>query len=313
MPGHSAPTVGERYSGPLVEGVRRFQLRHGLEVDGVLGKATLAALQVPMAWRVRQIELALERLRWLPPLSGPRLIALNIPMFQVWGWDALPPNDVPSFETDVIVGRARSTRTPVLAGKLQEVIFRPYWNVPRSILLNEILPAIRRDPEYLSRQAMELVQGQGDDAPVVEASPENLTLLRQGRLRLRQRPGPRNALGAVKFMFPNDQHVYMHATPAQSLFKRNRRDFSHGCVRVKDPVALAEWVLRDEGDWPRERVQAAMSADRSQQVRLTRPIDVLLFYTTAGIMPDGTIRFAEDIYDHDTRLDLALSTRRASS
>ncbi len=206
LPADSAPADEDSYGGPIVEGVRRFQFRHGLEVDGVLGKATLAALQVPMAWRVRQIELALERLRWLPHLSGPRLIALNIPMFQVWGWDALPPN-VPSFETDVIVGRARSTRTPVLAGQLQEVVFRPYWNVPRSILLNEILPALRRDPEYLSREAMELVQGQGDDAPVVEASPENLILLRQGRLRLRQRPGPRNALGAVKFVFPNDEHV----------------------------------------------------------------------------------------------------------
>jgi L,D-transpeptidase YcbB len=292
-----APASNEMYDGPVVDGVKRFQARHGLEPDGVLGRATQAALGVPVAWRVRQIELALERLRWLPD-----------PMFQLWAGDATVPEGRPVFGMRAIVGRALSTQTPVFVADMNHVIFRPYWNVPRSILLGEILPLVARQPGYVDMQDMEIVRGGGDDATTVPAAMENLALLRQGVLRLRQRPGPRNALGLIKFVFPNDADVYMHGTPAQALFGRMRRDFSHGCVRVEDPVALAAWVLKDLPDWNRERIVEATAGPRSQRVDLAEPIRVILFYVTAVVMPeDGTIHFADDIYRHDPRLDRALA------
>jgi murein L,D-transpeptidase YcbB/YkuD len=300
-----------RYEGMLVDGVKRFQVRHGLEPDGVLGKSTLGALRTPITWRVRQIELALERLRWLPHLGDERLIVLNIPMFRLWAWDATRPSGAPSVSMDVIVGRALNTQTPVFVEEMREVIFRPYWNVPPSILLYEVLPMIERDPEYLRREDMEIVRGPGDDARPVDATDENVVALRQRALRLRQRPGPRNALGLIKFVFPNEQNVYMHGTPAQALFARSRRDFSHGCVRVEDPVTLAEWALADRPEWGRDKILAATMGSQPIHVKLIRPIQVILFYTTAAVTPDdGTLRFAEDIYGHDARLDQALAARR---
>lgn len=310
--GTPAPAAPETYEGAIVEAVRRFQIRHGLESDGILGKGTQGALRIPLAWRVRQIELTLERLRWLPHLGDQRLLAINIPMFRLWAWDSIPPNGAPTSAMDVIVGRALSTQTPVFVEEMREVIFRPYWNVPRSILRHEILPVLDRDPDYLRRQNMEIVRGPGDDARPVETTAENVALLRQGALRVRQRPGPHNALGLVKFVFPNEENVYMHGTPAQALFSRSRRDFSHGCVRVEDPVALAEWVLKDRPEWNRDPILAAMAGAQSLHVKLARSIQVILFYTTAVVMPeDGAIHFAEDIYRHDVRLDRALASRRS--
>ena len=298
----------QRYEGAIVEGVRRFQIRHGLEPNGILSKETQAALRVPLAWRVRQIELALERVRWLPDVGDERLLAINIPMFRLWAWDSTPPDGGASLALDVIVGRALRTQTPVFVEQMREVIFRPYWNIPPSILRNETLPHIARDPDYLRRENMEIVRGDGDNALPVDATAENLVLLRKGVLRVRQRPGPHNALGLVKFVFPNDENVYMHGTPAQALFSRSRRDFSHGCVRVEDPVALAEWVLKEQPEWTRERILSAMAGTRSLHVGLSRPIQVILFYTTAAVMPeDGTIHFADDIYRHDAILDRALA------
>jgi len=307
------PSEASTYNGAVVEAVQRFQRRHGLLPDGVLGKETQAALRVPLSWRVRQIELALERLRWLPHVGDARLLAVNIPMFHLWGWDQIPENGAPSFGTGVIVGRALNTQTPVFVEEMRYIIFRPYWNIPPSILRHETLPAIERDPNYLQRQDMEIVSGPGDNARPVALTAESIAQLRRGTLRVRQRPGPKNSLGLVKFVFPNDENVYMHGTPAPQLFSRARRDFSHGCVRVEDPVALAEWVLKGEPAWTRDRILAAMNGDRSQRVDLTRPIQVILFYVTAVVMPeDGTIRFAEDIYGHDIGLDRALARARVS-
>jgi murein L,D-transpeptidase YcbB/YkuD len=299
--------TSQRYDSAMVEGVKRFQVRHGLEPDGILGDGTQAALRVPVSWRVRQIELGLERLRWLPDLRDQRLLAINIPMFRLWAWDSALPEGPPTLAMDVIVGRALNTQTPVFDQEMKEVVFRPYWNIPRSILIHETLPMIRRDPEYLGRQSMEIVRGAGDDAQVVAATAENLALLQHGQLRVRQRPGPGNALGLVKFVFPNTDNVYMHGTPAPALFRRDRRDFSHGCVRVADPIALAEWALKDHPDWSRARIVEAMAGEQSRHVQLPRPVRVVLFYTTAIVAPEtGTVHFAEDIYRHDARLDRAL-------
>jgi murein L,D-transpeptidase YcbB/YkuD len=313
LPADAAPpSESGTFDGELVDSVKRFQVRHGLAPDGVLGKVTLAALRVPTTQRVRQIELALERMRWVPDVGDKRLLALNIPMFRLWAWDTIPADGAPLFGMDVIVGRALSTQTPIFVEDMREVIFRPYWNVPRSILRHEVLPRLERDPDYLRREDMEIVRGAGDAATHVELTPEALAGLRQGVLRVRQRPGPRNALGLIKFVFPNQEDVYMHGTPALALFAKSRRDFSHGCVRVADPVALAEWVLHDRPEWTRDRIVAATIGSETVHVTLPRPIQVILFYTTAAVMPeDGTIRFAEDIYRHDARLERALAVRNA--
>lgn len=307
-----APPPSERYDPAWADAVRRFQQRHGLAADGEIGRTTLAALNVPLARRVRQLELALERLRWWPELGAQRVVGINIPMFRLWAWDAAAPPAEAPLSMGVVVGRARKTQTPMLVSDMRHLIFRPYWNVPRSIVRNELLPVLMRDPGYLQRHDMEIVQGQSDDARAVAAGPESLALLGQGELRLRQRPGPKNSLGLVKFIFPNETNVYLHGTPAIQLFGRARRDFSHGCVRVEDPVALAQWLLQDQPSWTRERIEAAMAGAAPLRVNLTQPLPVILFYLTAMVMPtDGALHFADDLYGHDARLERALAARPA--
>jgi murein L,D-transpeptidase YcbB/YkuD len=291
--------------------VERFQARHGLTVDGVIGRETAAALSVPIAQRVRQIELGLERLRWLPDLRRGRLVAVNIPMFRLWAWDNVPSASPPALSMSVIVGRALNSRTPVFAASLQYVVFRPYWNVPSSILKSEIRPEIRTDVEYLTRQNMEIVRGPADGSPVIEPTPEHIDELGAGQVRVRQRPGPKNALGLVKFMFPNRNDVYMHSTPATELFTRSRRDFSHGCIRVEDPVGLARWVLGRDPAWTTSDVEAAMHGADNRRVDLAEPVQVVIFYTTAVVEPaDGAVHFAGDLYGQDAELDRALARRR---
>ena len=303
----AAQPIGGVYDASAAAAVARFQQRHGLAPDGVIGPATQSALRVPLAWRVRQIELALERLRWMPDLSRGRLIAVNIPMFRLWAWNQVPSSGPPAVTMNVVVGRALDTRTPVFADEMEYLVFRPYWNVPASILRGEMLPAIRRDPKYLERQNLEIVAGPADSSPVLAPTAETLAGLGRTNTRLRQRPGPRNALGLVKFMFPNENDVYMHGTPAQELFGRARRDFSHGCIRLEDPTALAEWVLAESGDWSRDRVVAAMNGAPNSRVDLSRPVQVIIFYTTAVVQPEnGLVHFAEDVYGQDGPLDRAL-------
>lgn len=299
------------YDEALAAGVRAFQARMGYEADGVLGRSTWAALATPFPWRLRQIELALERLRWLPHLGERPFLAVNIPMFRLFAWGSVPASGAPEFSMGVIVGRALKTGTPVFVEEMEYVIFQPYWNVPRSILQKELLPLIRKDPSYLAREEMEIVQGPGDDGRVLEATDEALDRLARGELRLRQRPGRKNALGPVKFMFPNDDNVYLHGTPAPALFGRARRDFSHGCVRVEDPFRLARFVLRDQPEWTDEAIGAAMQGRPSKRVSLTRPLRVVMYYVTAAVIPGEGLRFADDIYNHDRKLDAALRARHA--
>jgi murein L,D-transpeptidase YcbB/YkuD len=305
IPSDTVPSSDGLFSPPLVEGVERFQERHGLEVDGVIGRRTVAALRVPLAWRVRQIELALERLRWLPRESQGPTLAVNIAMFHLWGTEALPPNDEAELTMKVIAGCAEKTETPVFAADLHRVIFRPYWNVPSSIVRGEILPRIKRDPDYLARNRYEIVRGESDQGEVVPPTPDAISQLAQGALRLRQRPGPGNALGLIKFDFPNRFSVYLHGTPAVELFNRAQRDLSHGCVRVEDPVSLAQWALNDPA-WSQEAILDATLGPDSRPVSLARPIRVVLFYSTAMVTPEGALHFADDLYGHDGPLDLAL-------
>lgn len=300
-----------RLDDALLAAIARFQARHGLEADGVLGRATLAALNVPPAQRVRQIELTLERWRWLPPFRA-RQIIVNIPQFRLFALESAEDRVGGTLQMPVIAGRAyRETRTPVFTADIEYVVFRPYWDVPRSIAVNEIVPLVRAKPGYLERNRMELVNGQADDSPVVEATPENLAALERGALRVRQRPGADNTLGLIKFVMPNGYGVYLHGTPGRRSFLLPRRDLSHGCIRVSDPAELAAYVLRGEpGGWTPQVIDAATRAEDARRVKLTAPVHVMLLYGTALATEDGRILFFEDLYGLDRRLGELL--RRAA-
>jgi murein L,D-transpeptidase YcbB/YkuD len=292
--GADAVQPGLVFDPALVLALQRFQERHGLATDGVLGPATWRALTTPMSTRVRQIERTLARWRELPPNPYRRAIFINIPRFRLYAVSGFAVRESQMLAIDVVVGRAvKSLRTPVFTADMTHVIFRPYWDVPASIARNEIVPAARRDLSYLTRNHYELLDRSGR---IVAASEKALGQLAAGSLRVRQRPGPDNALGGVKFMLPNPYNVYLHDTPARTLFALSRRDFSHGCIRVADPAALAAFVLQDDPAWTPERVQAAMSGDTPLRVDLKEPIRVYIAYGTAIAREDGTLLFLEDIY-----------------
>jgi murein L,D-transpeptidase YcbB/YkuD len=295
----------------LSTGIESFQERHGLPVDGVLGRKTYAALTVPFAERVRQIELTLERWRWLPAFATPPIV-VNLPEFRLFAFRSPVDRESDILQMDVIVGRSfPHTRTPVFVAQMKYVIFRPYWDVPDSIVQREMLRQIAANPTFLGDNHMELVDGPSDDSPVVPPTADNIQALAAGRLRLRQQPGDDNALGAIKFMLPNPHNVYLHSTPAQHLFKESRRAFSHGCIRVSDPVGLALHVLRNaDGDWTEEKIKAAMAGEPDQRVDLSKPIEVMILYGTVMATESGRVRFLEDIYGHDRKLERLLRKRK---
>jgi murein L,D-transpeptidase YcbB/YkuD len=302
-----ASPTDDRYSATLAEAVWRFQARHGLLPDGILGKDTLAALNVPIATRVHQIVLSLERLRWLPDFAPGPLIAINIPSFQLWAFADTPDADRPTLSMPVVVGRAMRSETPVFIGEMRYVEFSPFWNVPRGILRNELLPRLASDPSYLEREDMEIVSIRRDGRALASEDGAGIAALRSGEARLRQRPGPRNPLGGVKFVLPNTMDIYLHATPARDLFERSRRDFSHGCIRVREPEALAQFVLRGQPEWTPAAIEAAMGSGVNRTVALARPVPVIVFYTTAIVDAEGRARFLADIYGHDRTLQRALA------
>ena len=292
------------YEGAVVDAVKHFQHRHGLDTDGVLGKGTVTELNVPLKSRVQQLQLTLERYRWIPPTFPEPPIIVNIPEFRLHTMRRQPANYL---TMKVVVGRAMRTETPVFADDMRYVIFRPYWLVPPSIQRAELVPKTRRDPDYLADHGFEVVGESGNVVPSSPATDAVISGLRSGALSIRQLPGPKNALGLVKFIFPNQYNVYLHGTPEQELFSRSRRDFSHGCIRVEDPVALAAWVLRDKPEWTVDKIRATMNGDTTVQVNLDKPVPVLILYSTAVVEPDGEVRFFEDIYDYDAPLAKALA------
>ncbi|MEY2700585.1 MAG: hypothetical protein RIQ52_1340 [Pseudomonadota bacterium] len=300
----------ELYSGSVVEGVKRFQRRHGLHADGVIGRGTVLALNVPLADRVEQIRLGMERLRWLPEqMNGPYLL-VNIPSFQLFAYRNGMASTRPDMTMNVIVGEAIDGRhTPVFSSDMTNIIFRPYWNVPYQITVKEMLPLIRRNPGYLAQNNLEIVSSTGGTGQSLEPSAQNIAMLQTGALRLRQKPGPKNALGLVKFAFPNNNNVYLHSTPTRGLFQRARRDFSHGCIRLQDPVGLAEFVLQDaSGEWTRGKIEEVMNTgDKSRVINLRQNLPVYIFYSTVMAGEDGQIMFHDDIYGHDLILQNLLA------
>lgn len=282
----------------------RFQVRHRLDVDGALGRATIDALNVPLSRRVRQIEFALERSRWLPSRLASPPIIVNIPQFELFAFRTTEDRESDILIMDVVVGKVfPQNNTPVFVSDMKQVVLRPFWDVPRSIVLGELLPKIKADPDWVAGNDFEIVRGQGDDGTVVPQSAESVAALERNELRLRQRPGPRNALGNAKFLFPNRYNVYLHDTPSQGTFAQSNRAASHGCVRVIDPPALAQHVLRNNPEWTAARIAAAMKAETGTRITLAQPIRVFLIYATALALEDGRVLFFEDIYRHDEKLE----------
>jgi murein L,D-transpeptidase YcbB/YkuD len=289
--------------------VKHFQNRHGLAADGKLNKETMRQLNTPLSVRITQLNDALERWRWLPSSFAPLPVAVNIPEFVL---RVFKPDHAVALRMNVIAGKAVGHQTPVFAQNMKYIVFRPYWNVPPSIARGEIVPHLLKDPGYLGKKNFEITDSGGRVIASGSANPEVIAQLRAGKLMVRQKPGGDNALGLIKFIFPNDNNVYLHSTPSQQLFAQSRRDFSHGCIRIEKPAELAAFLLQNQPNsgknWTLDAVKAAMqSGPDNQQVNLNTPVPVVIAYFTAVVEEDGEVFFFNDIYGHDKSLDAVLA------
>ena len=291
------PGDSQTYGGPLVDAVKRFQRRHGLDDDGRLGPATIKQLNVPLQDRVLQLQLTLERWRWLPAEFSAPPIIVNIPDFRL---RALDENNNVVMDMRVVVGKAMRTQTPVFTRDMTYVVLRPYWNVPPSILRSEIVPAIQRDRGYIARKNYEVTTYDGKVVTSGDISDDVLAQLRAGKLMVRQKPGPTNALGLVKLIFPNEHNVYLHSTPSQELFSRSRRDFSHGCIRVEKPAELAAWALRNNPGWTLERVQQGNAERKRRRHREPREAQSRSSSSTGRRSPTKTAKSISAMTSTDT-------------
>lgn len=258
----------------LEEGIKKFQQRYGLTEDGVIGNSFIEELNYPLEKRIEQLIVNMERCRWLPLALRKNYIVVNIPEYSFHAFE----NDTLAWSMKVVVG-TELNKTAVFSGMMNTVVFSPYWNVPASILKKEVLPAIRRNSNYLDKNHMEW---SGNS--------------------VRQKPGIWNALGKVKFLFPNSHSIYLHDTPSKSLFSRDQRAFSHGCIRVEDPRRLAIYVLRHQPEWTEEKIDEAMNAEKEKYVKIIQPIPVIITYLTAWVNSKGQLNFRKDIYKRDSRL-----------
>lgn len=272
-----AGSAGGTFDAGMVAALKQFQERHGLTADGVYGPKVVAEMNVPLPARIQQVRLGLERLRWLPRISSGRRVAVNLADFKAYVLD----DDRVTFETRIVIGKQYS-ETPMFTGLMTYVVINPYWNVPTSIARREILPKAAADPEYLRQNHMEY-----DGTSV------------------RQLPGPWNSLGRFKFMFPNPHNIYLHDTPARTLFSEADRAFSHGCVRVEKPAELADVLLSGQG-WTPPRIQDAIATGAQTVVNLDKPIPVIISYITAFLGPDGLMHYRRDVYGRDRKLLAAL-------
>jgi murein L,D-transpeptidase YcbB/YkuD len=289
------------------EAVKNFEARHGLQVDGIVDPEMLALWRIPVDWRVRQIEMNMDRWRWLPNELGEIHIRVNIPDYQLQMREATKT----VLRMRVVVG-ADDNRTPVFSDKMTYIVFNPYWHIPKSIMTKETLPAILKDKNYLSRNNIEVVESK--DSRGKPLDPESVDWSHLGERDeyvLRQKPGAGNSLGLVKFMFPNPFNVYLHDTPSGSLFERIERNLSHGCIRLERPLELAEYIFRDHPERAAERIKTAMTSGDEQAVPLKTPLPIHLMYMTAWVDAGGALQFRNDVYGYD-QMQNNLTPTRAS-
>jgi len=292
------------YDARLADGVRHFQRRHGLGADGVVGPRTMRELNVTARDRARQVELNLERWRWMPRDIEHRHLRVNIPAFEL----ALHDRDVqPTEHMPVVVGR-KSWPTPVFSDAVGFLVLNPYWNVPKSIAETELMPKLRRDIEFLEREGYVLTDGQGRR---IDPDPNDLGRISHRTHFLRQLPGPGNALGRVKFIFPNEHDVYLHDTPSRGLFRRAERAFSHGCIRVERPFDLVEYLVRDDPQWTMARIEKLLDSGPDRWARLAQRVPIYITYFTAAVDATGAPVFYPDIYGIDANIAAALEAARS--
>lgn len=301
----AAEPPSNRVDGELEAAVKSFQNLHGITATGIVDAATLAALNVPIDRRIRQVALNLQRWRWMPDDLGDSYFMVNIPQFMLVARD----HGKLVMDIRVVVGRP-GHNTPIFSDEMETVVLSPYWNIPDSIAEGETVPAVAKDPGYLERQNIEVLRRSGDEVTVVKASEvdwDDAGALEE--LVFRQRPGAKNALGHVKFLFPNSYNVYLHDTPADDLFAKPGRAFSHGCVRVEEPEKLAKYVLRDFPEWDEPRLFAAMQSGVEKHVKLKQKVPVHIVYFTSWVNDNGGLHFQPDIYRYD-RLEETGSPQR---
>lgn len=288
------------YDKAVADAVRRFQKRHGLAETGTVNAATLAALNVPVSQRIRQVELNMERWRWLPDEFGSRYILVNIPSFKMNVFE----NGKRVMEAKVVVGR-QERQTPTFTAKMAYLVMSPKWYVPRSIAVKDKLPQLKRNPYALARQNIRIYNSAGQQ---VNPGAVNWKAVGEGNFnyQLRQDAGPRNALGGIKFMFPNPYNVYLHDTPSRGLFSQNQRTFSSGCIRISNPVELAEYLLKHDPKWNRETIKAAAASGKQRVVNLPQQVPVFLLYWTVWVDEEGLVHFRDDIYSRDKSMTRAL-------
>ena len=277
--------------------VGRFQKDNGRKVTGVLDAGTRLAMRRLFERRARDAELSLERWRWLPRKPDGRGIIVNVPEYRLHAYERIHEDPRPAFTMKVVVGKGEENRyTPLFVDEMEHIIFSPYWEVPQTIAVDEIVPKATEDPKYLSRNRYVLVKGYSDSAPTVPV--DSAALAGVGRsIRVRQLPGDYNSLGRVKFMLPNHLNIYLHDTNERHLFQSGQRAFSHGCVRVSEPRQLAEWALRGDTVWTVDRMKEAMKAKEPEKVELAHSIPVMIVYHTAAVDEAGVLRAFRDVYE----------------
>ena len=283
-----------RYDSTLLIAVQQFQARHGLHPDGVIGAGFIKAINVPVAVRLRTMLVNMERLRWVDERNPSDLILVNIPEFRMHLYDA----DTLTWSMNVVVGRS-ATRTVIFSDSLDRIVFSPTWTVPPGIMGSEILPGLKKNTNYLAGKNMELLS----NGKVIDPGTVDWSRYSRGiPYTVRQKPGPSNALGLVKFLFPNEYHIYFHDTPSKGFFAREQRAFSHGCIRVSEPKRLAEYLLQADTTWTADAIDKAMKSGKERMVMLPRKRPVVIAYFTAWVDREGRLNFREDVYGHDDRL-----------
>lgn len=288
-PNASPAEARDLFDAPLQAALIKFQDSHGLDPDGKLGKGTLAALNVPAEQRVRQIEINLDRWRWLPRDLGERYIMVNIAGFHL----DVVEGGKPVLAMKIVAGKP-TTRTPMFTGRMTNIVLNPYWNVPATIATKEVLPKIAREPGYQEQEGFEVLHTKNG-------------------VEVRQRPGPKNALGKIKFLFPNRFNVYLHDTPSRSLFSRTVRSFSHGCMRIEKPLELAEYLLKDDPAWTPEKIAATLDKGKETWINIPKPLPVHVVYWTAWVDDAGTVQLRDDLYGRDKPLLQILGTEEAAA